>query len=264
MEPTFSGTVAPVKFVSSDQVKPYRFLLYLFTFCVGIELALVYLDYAVNWHRGSGSKAIRRMFNITREDGLASFFAVFQTLAVAVVLWLIWWLHRQIRSSKAVVAGWFFLAAFFTFIGVDDGAMIHERLGTVFSQSRGEAELISYGWQYVVAPFFVVLGLLCFYLLWRQTDYKIRRIWILAAFGCLGLAVAIDFVEGMDQQYQLIQDMFGWSYKTIRHFSKSVEEFLEMLGMTIFLVTFLRYLFLQLATVELKITGGQVFISKKY
>ena len=57
--------------------------------------------------------------------------------------------------------------------------------------------------------------------------------------ACLAIAVAMDFVEGMDDGYRRLIDPFGWSNKTIRHFSKSIEEFIEMLGMTLFLVTFL-------------------------
>ena len=49
----------------------------------------------------------------------------------------------------------------------------------------------------------------------------------------------MDFVEGMEDGYAWLVESYGWKNTTIRHFSKSVEEFLEMLGMTLFLVTFL-------------------------
>ena len=49
----------------------------------------------------------------------------------------------------------------------------------------------------------------------------------------------MDFVEGMEDGYVYLVDNLGWDNDTIRHFSKSLEEFIEMLGMTLFFVTFL-------------------------
>lgn len=64
------------------------------------------------------------MFNIAREDGLASWFAVTQTLFVALTLWLIYTLTKRGGGSRSKVYGWLVLTLFFAYMAVDDGAQM--------------------------------------------------------------------------------------------------------------------------------------------
>ena len=241
-----------------------RPLLAIFLVCVSIELLLVVLDLTINWMRWSDTGAIRRLFNITREDGLASFFAIIQTVAVAVILWLTWFLNKANNSSlsRQSSGGWLLMAVFLTYIAIDDGAMVHERIGTLFSQANEDLNLPSYGWQFIMGPVFAVMGITMIGFLWRQGKFTIRRDWLIAAISCLAAAVALDYVEGMEDGYRLLVDQTGWSTKTIKHFSKSFEEFLEMLGMSILLILFLRHLAILVKQLEIRIAGGRLTISQ--
>lgn len=216
-----------------------RFLWAVFLGCLIVEVALVYLDLTVNWLRWSDSGAIRRLFNITREDGLASWFAVSQTLIVAMTAWLLFLIARRQASPARRRTGWLVIAVFFTYMCVDDGAAVHERLGTAFEEGTGAENLATYAWQYLLLPFFAVMGVFVLYFLWWEMPRAVDRLKVAAALGCFALAVAMDFVEGMDDGYRLLVARFGWENDVIRHFSKSVEEFIEMVGMSLFLVTFL-------------------------
>lgn len=151
---------------------------------------------------------IRRLFNIIREDGLASWFAVSQTLVVAM---------------------------FFSYLCIDDGAMVHERLGSAFKETTGPTGLVTYAWHYLPLPFFAGMGVVILAFLWWEMPAASARLLILAALGCFGLAVGKDFVEGMDGGYRAVVHVTDWEPATIRHFSKSLEETLEMLGMSLFL-----------------------------
>ncbi|MDH3377763.1 MAG: hypothetical protein OEQ39_12510 [Gammaproteobacteria bacterium] len=219
-----------------------RLLWMVFLFCLIFEVGLVYLDLTVNWQRGSDSGPIRRLFNITREDGLASWFAVTQTVLVALTLWSVFAITCKQGASALRRIGWLFLALLFTFMAIDDGALIHERLGSAFQQSQGIGLFPSYAWQMVVAPFFVIAGILMALFLWRELPRPVDRWRVTAALGCLAVAVAMDFVEGMDDGYRWLIDAFGWGNEVIRHFSKAIEEFIEMLAMSILLITFLGYI----------------------
>lgn len=235
-----------------------RPLLLVFTVCLLIELALVLLDLYVNWYRWADSSAIRRMFNITREDGLASLFAVVQTLFVALVLWFIYLLTVRRPGSKKQAGGWLILALFFSYMVIDDGAMVHERIGTAFKQANEGIELSSYAWQLVLAPLFVIMGLYMAWFLWRLGNQSIRRSWLLAALCCLGLAVLLDYVEGVENGYLMLVESLSWPEKTIAHFSKSLEEFLEMLGMSFFLILFLDHLGFLSESTEVRFSDRKV------
>ncbi len=216
-------------------------LFFILACLISVELFLVLLDITVNWQRWSESRAIRKIFNITREDGLASLFSVVQTLLVASVLWIIFALKRRMQLGWKAT-GWFILASFFTYMGIDDGAMIHERIGTAYKSANESQVMISYGWQMVIAPLFIMMGFFIFIFLWRQGADMIRRDWLFIGLSCLAVAMFIDFVEGMENGYVFLQAYFDWDIPTIRHFSKSLEEFLEMAGMSLLLIVFLNYL----------------------
>jgi hypothetical protein len=246
--------------------------------CIGAELTFVLLDYHVNYGGLVDIGTIRRLTNITREDSLASWFGTTQTLLIGLTLWLIFLVIRRQTTDRWRQAGWLVLACFFSFMAVDDGALLHERAGTVLSRLHSsetpDADPIgpggrlveafpSYEWHIVVLPVFIVLGLFTLVFLWRELDRPGARLVVAAALACLAVAVGLDFIEGLDPEhpwnlYTWIRDAFEFgdyteyrfghdAYETVRHFSKSIEEFLEMLGNTLLWYLFLRTLTVQAA-----------------
>ena len=223
--------------------------------CIAAELTFVVLDYHVNYGGLTDLGTLRRLTNIAREDSLASWFGTAQTLLIGLTLWLIFLVTRQQTTDRLRRIGWLILASFFSFMAVDDGALLHERAGTVFSKlnssdpsdgtsiglgGRLEQLFPSYEWQIVALPIFVVAGVFLLFFLWRELEQRKARIVVVAALACFTLAVGLDFVEGLesDHPWNLYTNIsaafdfgdytefrFGHSpYDTLRHFSKSIEE----------------------------------------
>ncbi|NWF36001.1 hypothetical protein [Mariprofundus sp. KV] len=226
-------------------------------FLVAIELLLVLLDIVINYAEVIEYTSIHRIFNIAREDGLAGWFMASQTLVAALVLWFLYWLSRTHDGATALQRrGWLVLALFFTYMSADDGALIHERLGTMFEEigaeagKSGDVGLLSqwldmfpsYEWQFLL-PFFAAVGLYMLHFLWRVLGVGRPLLMVLAAFSCLALAVVLDFIEGVPKEHAL--NLYSWIKQvwlledyTVDHFAKSLEEFLEMLGISLFLSVF--------------------------
>ena len=78
------------------------------------------------------------------------------------------------------------------------------------------------------------MGIYILFFLFTMLDSARLKILVLLALACFGTAVFIDFVEGMELRTLN-------SYQ-VSHFMKSVEEMLELLGQTLFLITFLSVL----------------------
>ncbi len=231
--------------------------------CVVLEILFVFLDYHVNYGRYTEIGAIRRLFNIAREDGLASWFGTAQTMLSALTLWGIYLVVRQRDAVSWTRFGWLGLALFFSYMAVDDGAQIHERMGTVFQVMRERSDptavpfFPSYAWQVVFAPAFALIGIAALVFLWRELPLLAQRLAVLAALGCLAVAVGLDFFEGLEPDHPLnAYAYFGdsvaindWAlrrfnreaYQVLDHFSRSVEESLEMLANSVFWATFLSY-----------------------
>lgn len=245
----------------------------IFIVCVFFELLFVYLDATVNHSYWTEIGPIRRLFNITREDGLASLFGVFITLFTALTLWVLFTVEIQLKSSKWTRRGWLLMALFFSYMAIDDGSEVHERMGSAFKEiqarasSQGEsttwaasvhAAFPSYPWQLVYAPIFGTLGVFMLIFLWRRLQTRRRRFALIAALGLMAMAVGFDFIEGLDPDhpwnaYTILSEKYDMNvytalkfrelaYDTLRHFSKSIEEFMEMLAMTVLLTTFLGHL----------------------
>lgn len=226
-------------------------------FLVAIELLLVLLDIVINYFEVIEYTSIHRIFNIAREDGLAGWFMTSQTLLAALVLWFLCWLGRTVDGATAVQRrGWLVLALFFTYMSADDGALIHERLGTMFEEivaesgGSGDAGLLSqwlemfpsYEWQFLL-PFFAAFGLYMLYFLWKVLGVGRPLLMVLAGFSSLALALLLDFIEGVPKEHAL--NLYSWLKETylledytVDHFAKSLEEFLEMLGISLFLSVF--------------------------
>lgn len=232
-----------------------------FIFLLVAEILLVLFDAFINYAEWSDFSTIQRLFNITREDGLASWFMVTQTSVVALILWVTLFLQRNRAVSGKRIAGWAFLAGFFTYMSADDGAMIHERLGTMAekafeSDKYGYAESMlgriqelfpSYEWQLVAMPILAAAGLFMLFFLWREFSTRGERLLLLTSAVLMAIAVGLDFVEGLKFNHPLnvaawFSTTFDFTIYTVKHFSKSLEEFLEMLAMSVLLVLFLRHL----------------------
>ena len=114
----------------------------------------------------------------------------------------------------------------------------------------------SYAWHVCLLPLFGAMGLFMLVFLWRELSETPARVLVAAAIACFVLAVGLDFVEGLDPDhpwnlYTRLSERFGWEglategydapYKVLRHFSKSIEESIEMLAMTILWIVFLRH-----------------------
>ena len=214
--------------------------------CLAAELLLFALDYHVNYGRLIDVGAMRRLFNTAREDGLASWFASTQTLLVGLTLLGLFAIDRS--------RGYLILALGFCYLAVDDGAQLHERFSSTFDalteRSTLAAAFPSYTWHVLFLPPFAALGLYLLAFLWTKLDRSTPRLLLAIAIALMAVAVGLDFVEGLDRErsespYTLAVSRHpaidAWSQRrfhtsgieSLRHFSKSLEETLEMAAMSL-------------------------------
>ncbi len=218
-------------------------------FCVAAMTALVLLDLLVYMAPEPYHGGFIDLFNVAAEASVGTWFSSTLTLAVALTLWLIRYrLSLSASPSRRVLAGWSLLAVFFTYLAIDDAVAIHEHIGSLSESllnGSGQGwlanwldEYPSYRWQVTIGPLFAAVGLFMLVFLWRQLEQAGLRWWIVAALGCLALAVAMDYVEGLYGGYKVVIVATGWRYETVLHLARVIEELLEMLGMTLFLTAF--------------------------
>ncbi|MGE4133704.1 MAG: hypothetical protein AB7F86_18855 [Bdellovibrionales bacterium] len=212
----------------------------MFAALLGGELLLVLADIFINHNKLIPIGSVQRLFNVAREDSLAACFSWIQCLAVGMVIWLI---YLRVRKT-----GWAVIAAFFTYLAVDDGAKVHERIGTaVKTVLRGAADddvksdpslFPSYTWQIVFVPLFAGMGFYILHYIWREARSARIRWLVFAGLACYGTAVGLDYIEGLDKGYDTVASIMSLNPKAVSHFGRVIEEFLEMFGTTFFLIGF--------------------------
>ena len=218
--------------------------------CLLLEIGFVLFDYHVNYGRLTEIGALRRLANIAREDGLASWFATSQTLLVGMTAWGFWVGVRARRAELWRQAGWLLVAMLFTYMAVDDGAQLHERFGAAYAAFReqGASRFPSFAWQPLFVPLFGTVGAAAGIFLWRELRSRWATSLVVAAFLLFGIAVGLDFLEGLESDHPwnlyaaavTSYDMTHFTetrfsqmpYDTLVHFSRSLEEFVEMLANT--------------------------------
>lgn len=237
---------------------------------MAIVALLVFLDYGVNYSEWTEIGTIRRLFNMTREDALGSWFGVTVTTLAAASAWLVVVLARHGGLPRSRTVGWAVVALFLTWMAVDDGAAIHERIGTAIDdirEVRAEADpaagpgflerFPSYTWQ-LLLPFFAGLGLFTVGFLWRESRDGRLRAMVVTAMGLFVFAVGLDFFEGLEPDHpwnpyaavasrwdfeDYTESHFGeTSFDTLVHFSKVFEEAIEIVAMTLLWMVVLAHL----------------------
>lgn len=223
-----------------------KFIEKVFFFLLSVELFVVFIDIVFNRMALINIGAIKRMCNIAREDSFGTWLSSFQLLAVSFVLFLILLAAKHAKENKKDLWGWGLLTGFYLFMSIDDSIKFHERIGTmvkvIFKRmaKSGDDSLLSffptYTWQLVFGPFFAFMGLFIAYFLYKKLKGTPAFKWIIFALTCYVSAVCLDFVEGLDNHpYKSIAYFFKVKEGSISHYSRVIEEFLELFGTTCFL-----------------------------
>ncbi len=143
--------------------------------------------------------------------------------------------------------------AFFEWIGLDDGAAIHERVGTAVE--GGVAFLPSYAWQVVFVPIFTVAMLVTFHVVLRTRRVSWTRTLFTAGLACYIVAVGLDYLEGCVGAYDHVASFLGVPLESVSHYSRVVEEFFEDFGASLILVALLRHLLFTVGSIRLSVVN---------
>ena len=233
-----------------------RWIRIVFILCVTAQVFLIICDYIFNYLDLFNDLDMRRIWNLAREKSIPTWFSAMQTQALGMTVFFTGIVQfRRISHLKTMI--WILIGMFFFWIGVDDFAEIHERLGSVLERlvENRVGENIpfiglflknpSYNWHTFMTPLFALCGLGITVFLWTAFRQTKLFSYLFLGFGCWVVAQAIDYMEGLDQiesLYKGIQETLAIKRKYgVTHTFKVVEEVLEMFGTTLLWIGFLRY-----------------------
>lgn len=193
-----------------------------------------------------GSAGFWHIVDVRDEGNLPTMYSYALLFLGAALLWLIAAIRR--RENAPMWRAWAGLAVIFVYLSMDEAVGLHEKLvmpirAMLPNLIRESDGLLTFGW---VIPFgiLVVIFALTYIPFLRHLPPDTRR-WIIAS--------GIVYVIGA-----LVFDLFeGYAVSnlgnTIRYVLETVEEFVEMLGVIMFIYTLIQYLYQYVTPITLSI-----------
>lgn len=220
---------------------------------IAAELALVLADLTVYVFNFAIPKPFQHLFDLTLEANIPTWFSSTQLLVVGIVSFLVSRQRHALGLKRAALA-WLVISAFFAYMGIDDASQIHERLATGASQLAKQTEtdsgllhafikFPSYYWQVIFLPIFGSLGIFMLVFLHKELG-KGASFWLFfSGLACYVIAVGLDYYDGLKgDNYKLIANYTVLSLQDVQHVLRVLEEYIELLGTTLFLGAFMKHL----------------------
>lgn len=207
-------------------IKPKTFLMVLITI-IGLMLIANTVVLIIQTQVG---RPILRILHFGEEQNIPTLYSSFTLFFAGVLLFIIGLAHKKISASGIP---WFGLALIFTFLSLDEFAMIHERsIGPVRTLLDTSGYLF-FAW---VIPYGV--GLLLLFAIYAKFLFRLpkRTLHLFLTSGFLFVlgAIGIEMIEG--------QVIATRGYGFVFQMCQTVEELLEMLGVALFIYALLDYM----------------------
>lgn len=205
-----------------------------FLFCVVVSLTLASL--AVNFSSyilGHGRLfGLVNLFNVDAEANIPTWFASVSLMACSGLLAAIAQIQSHESTTKA--SDWRTLAGIFLFLSIDELASLHELLIDPVRDTLGVTGIFYFAW---VIPYIVLVVLLGirFLKFLTQLPAQTRHSFILAGALYVGGALGMEMIDGL---YASVYGKANFTYAAMTN----LEEFLEMLGIVVFIHSLLVYL----------------------
>lgn len=183
------------------------------------------------------------LFNIDAELNIPVVFAGLVLLICSILLAII--AYAKQLAEQPYVNHWRALSIIFLFMCIDEVIMLHEKTIEPLRDKLDTSGFLYYAWV-IPGAIFVVTLLLAFLGFLTALPAKTRRLILIAGTVYLGGAIGMELVGGY---YAELYSQYNIIYAIIT----TVEEFLEMLGLLIFIYALLSYISSFMKGVSLRI-----------
>lgn len=174
-----------------------------------------------------------RLFNLSGEGNIPAWFSALGLMVCAGLLAFIA-AEKASRRDRRFINNWRLLAVIFLYISIDEAAQIHELLIDPIRLALGVGGFLYFAW---VIPFSILLiiFLIAYIPFLRHLPKEIRFLFIFAGAVYVGGALGIELVSGYVFDYYPEATLVRGGLATL-------EEFMEMTGITLFIYSLLTYL----------------------
>lgn len=203
----------------------------------------------VKYHFDGEYFSLTQFFDVGIEDNIPTIYSVAALMFAGVACLLTWAITRAVGAKDPIY--WFFLGVVMVFLGFDEGATIHETIGSWVKRNyHGEGY---FRWLWVV-PYGVLTAWFAaaYFPFLMRLPSKTRFGLILSGAIFVGGAIGVDMISAAE--YEAAKETGVRSLKY--YLLYSLEEFMEMFGIALFIYYVLDYLASLTPCIELKLRSG--------
>ena len=186
---------------------------------------------------------ITAILSVDNERSIPTWYSAFGLLTCAILLSFVAYLAKQ--KNERFLRHWQLLSLIFIYLSLDEALSFHERLIRPVRGFLGTEGFLYFAW---VIPAAVLLSVfLVGYLSFLAAlPKRVRQLFLIAGSVFVGGALGMEMVGGKILSLQLPEAIYVLCV--------TCEEFLEMLGVIIFLYALLTYLRLKLSNINISFT----------
>lgn len=182
------------------------------------------------WPEGSFGYALVELFWLDTEQNIPTLYQCSALFAASVLSILVG--RRSSRAGAIHGPWWYALAGLFAFLGIDEGAQLHESVGDVIKAASDTTFGASWSLIYVPVALAVLAALVPFLL---RLPARTRWLLVLSGAVYVGGSVAVEIAG------QVHAGFFGQTNPVYAGLA-TIEEVLEMLGVALLIFTLLEHL----------------------
>lgn len=210
---------------------------------IAVQIFIGYSDFSEN------VSVLKKAFDFNYEHNIPTFFASLLFLFNGFLLVVI----SSIADSKSKKY-WFIMALVFGFLAMDEMLIIHEHLDVPFRKLLSSSGVFYFAW---IIPYSIIILFLAiyFYKFLRKLPLSTQKMFMISLVIFLLGAIGIELLEGNQIEKEGMYNLTYFVFYTI-------EETLEMIGLSIFSYALLNYILGKYETIQFTFSGTQIGKSK--
>jgi len=173
-----------------------------------------------------------KLFNFDEEHNFPAFYSSLSLFACAIILAFISYINRLSKNSNSIY--WFFLSLCFLYISIDESIQIHERIGGLLSNKYAFDGYLYYAWVIPYGFVLLVFGTLFYFNFLRHLPKKFRTLFVVSGVVFVTGALGFEMLGAHEVSSNTSEKIISIFY--------TIEEFLEMLGIALFLYALILYI----------------------
>jgi len=211
-------------------IRPKKILGILFIIILSLEIANIFG--LIFYFNDNNIRWFFNLFNIATEGNIPTYYSSITILFASFLLGFISLFRKTNGLSYSL---WLILSIIFFYLSIDESVQIHERVGTLFEDNFNFTGYLSWAWVVPYGLSVIIFSVVYYFKFLPQLPKKIFWLFIISGSIYIIGAIGFEMLAAKNHSSSFFSEILNAIYY-------SIEEFLEMLGIALFIYSLLLYI----------------------